>query len=59
MSADKTIEKKVEEILGECNDYLMYIDDSSPSVYSDRMIERIIEKAEDLRSLHKEARQCL
>lgn len=59
MIIDQNISEKVGEILNECNDYLMYIDDSDPGVYSDRMIERIIEKADELKSLLKEARECL
>ena len=53
MKNDKKILKKIEEIEKECSDYIAWVTAMNPMAATDRMVENIIEKAEELKLLHE------
>lgn len=54
MKNDKKILNKIKEIEKECSDYIAWVTAMNPMAATDRMVENIIKKAEELKPLYEE-----
>lgn len=54
MENDKKILETVKEIYNVAAYYIDFVEGANPCAHTDRMLERLISKAEEVKKLHKE-----